>query len=90
MAALALIPAACSGDAATAPGDEMMMMADAGAGDTGAATFMASLCNQPGATGPNVGDQFPNVSLTDCDGNTYPLSELCGERASWMFVFAGW
>lgn len=60
---------------------------DAGAADTG---MMAALCPPPGPFGLAIGDRVPDVELTDCDGNTRTLHDLCEERAAWMFIFAGW
>ena len=33
---------------------------------------------------------IPDVALPDCDGNKHRLHDLCLNRASWMFIFAGW
>ena len=61
--------------------------ADAGGMSDGG---MAGLCPPSGPFGIMAGAQIPDVTLTDCDGNTRSLHELCEARASWMFVFAGW
>ena len=72
---LSLMLAACAADAPTSP-----VVVDSGA---------MSLCGA-GGTGAGEGDVIPPVALTDCSGNTVSLQSLCGKRAAWFFVFAGW
>ena len=40
--------------------------------------------------GVKKGQSVRNVILEDCDGNTYQIHGLCGHRAAWFFVYAGW
>ena len=47
-------------------------------------------CPPPPPYGIRKGKSVRNVILEDCDGNTYQIHGLCGHRAAWFFVYAGW
>ena len=63
------------------------------AADAGVAIMDASVdytCPPPPPFGIRKGKSVRNVILEDCDGNTYQIHGLCGHRAAWFFVYAGW
>ena len=47
-------------------------------------------CPPDGPYGLNVGDIAPDVTLKDCDGNSYSVHDLCDGAAAWIFGFTGW
>jgi hypothetical protein len=40
--------------------------------------------------GIEIGQQLPDLTVMDCDGNEYSLSELCGADGLWLFAAHGW
>ena len=78
---------ACGGgDSDTPPQDQMSM-------DAGISTMDAMVdytCPPAPPFGTKKGRSVRNVILEDCDGNTYQIHGLCGHRAAWFFVYAGW
>ncbi len=83
MVALILGPALGCGDAGS-PNDAAVP------DDGGVVIAPSSLCSTDLTTGNQVGDQFPALDLSDCEGRRQTLENLCEARASWMFIFAGW
>ena len=95
MVALILSPVlGCGGN--SGPATENQTASDSGDAPTdggvdgGIAVNASSLCGTDVPTGNQVGQQFPSLELTTCDGQVQTLENLCEARASWMFVFAGW
>ena len=41
-------------------------------------------------SGVAVGQQLKKLVVKDCDGNDYPLENVCGAPATWIFVAHGW
>ena len=63
------------------------------AADAGQVIMDAALdytCPPPPPFGIRKGKSVRNVILEDCDGNTYQIHGLCGHKAAWFFVYAGW
>lgn len=61
--------------------------------DAGLASMDAAVdhtCPPAPPFGIRKGKSVQNVILEDCDGNTYQIHGLCGNRASWFFVHAEW
>ncbi len=68
------------GDDAYAAGDSLVP-----AGDYGPV-----VCPPPGPYGNGLGDTLENITLSDCDGNSHDLFDLCEAPAAWLFLYAGW
>ncbi len=73
-------PGPLGGDDASAAGDSFVP-----AGDDG-----PLLCPPPGPHGNAIGDTLANITLSDCDGNSHDLHDLCEAPAAWLFLYAGW
>ncbi len=71
----------CGGDCGACGAGETCI-----AGDCAAATT----CPPPPPYGTNVGDTVPDITLTDCDGTSYSLHELCAKKASYIYMYTGW
>jgi peroxiredoxin len=54
------------------------------------APSVAAMCPPAGPFGTRAGDISPDFTLTDCDGNTHTLHELCEKQVTWLFEFADW
>jgi peroxiredoxin len=69
--------------------DDAPSTSDAGA-VLGSDAPSGGLCPPAGPFGQRVGDVAPDVTLTDCDGNTHSLHALCDREAVWLFELALW
>lgn len=69
--------------------DDASSTSDAGA-VLGSDAPSDGLCPPAGPFGQRVGDVAPDVTLTDCDGNTHSLHALCEREAVWLFELALW
>lgn len=47
-------------------------------------------CPPGGPFGTAIGDTLADVTVYDCDGNPWQLSNLCGNDASLVVTWAGW
>ncbi|MEE2902297.1 MAG: hypothetical protein VYC39_08205 [Myxococcota bacterium] len=82
-----IVAFACGGgDSDTSLQDQVSM--DAGSLAMDAAVDYT--CPPAPPFGVKKGQSVRNVILEDCDGNTYQIHGLCGHRAAWFFVYAGW
>jgi hypothetical protein len=50
----------------------------------------ALTCPPAGPFGAREGDVLPDVTLPDCEGRPQRIHDLCGKKAAWLYVFAGW
>ena len=57
---------------------------------TGQCAAAPTVCPPEGPYGNQVGDTAVDVVLTDCDGVTYSLHDLCSQKAAWLFSYADW
>ena len=74
-------------------GDSNDNPADNASQDAGSTVMDAAVdftCPPAPPFGVKKGQSVRNVILEDCDGNTYQIHGLCGHRAAWFFVYAGW
>jgi len=86
---LSVLSAGLLGACGSAEQNEM----SAAAPDAGSMIMDAALdytCPPPRPFGIRKGKSVRNVILEDCDGKTYQIHGLCGNQASWFFVYAGW
>jgi peroxiredoxin len=83
-------------DAFTPEGSDAGLTTDDAASASDAGSVLGSdaasggLCPPAGPFGQRVGDVAPDVTLTDCDGNTRSLHALCDREAVWLFELALW
>ncbi len=93
---------ATAGDTGASADTQLVGVQDAGAdtlvdagdvtNDTTAAadTSQLALCPPAGPFGTDVDDVLADLTLTDCDGNPYPIHALCGRPAAVLTTYAGW
>lgn len=55
-----------------------------------AGVCVEALCPPKAPYGTQLGDNLKDITLKDCDGNTFTFHQLCGEDAIYLNLFAAW